>query len=297
MTPETHTNHASSEGPGQPTDQQVERPGRFRAWMERVGLLVPKDGSDPFEHRRGEPRGFVAIWTMYLLGSSIVTFLWLGPPWRVGANGYSTYARTLLVCLMVGIVVIWPLIRLSQFPARCGGKRVALLDGAIVWLTAQALVWPQSIVAGWPWPVMVALSLVSLAWCMLTGAAIAWALGENWGENESGGGLHSGLDAVRGPLRLGRRSLVMIALAIVTVLGPGLVLFGGKGGYSPHAAEWLWMTSPAGAIWSITKDTLWTGHRAIVGDVQWRAVGLGVVLGAGAWALLLAGKRSVPADR
>ena len=289
MTPETTPPEPAAPSDPAPPVPPHQTPGPFRRWLEHIGMVAPRHGSDPYEHRRGEPRGFVALWTMYLLGASVVTFMWLGPPWRVGAQGYSASARTLLVCVMIGIAVVWPLIRLSQAPARCGGKRSAAIDGAIVWITTQAMVWPQAVVAGWSLGVMLALSFVTLGWCLVVGAMLAWAIGAE------GGDWDAGLDAGDGPVSVLRRSLVMGMLSVLTVLGPAVVLVAGPRGLAPAGAEWLWMSSPPGSVWIVTEENLWTGSRAIVSAVQWRGVGLGLVVGTGLWALLAVERRPAAA--
>src|SRR4051812_12259845 len=88
---------------------------------------------------------------------------------------YRPIARVMLALLGLGIAVLWPMARLSQdfpdHPVGWSGR-----DTAIVLTPAQAVIWPQWWLAGWPLTVVAAVSVFVAAWTILVGGLLALAI-------------------------------------------------------------------------------------------------------------------------
>lgn len=139
--------------------------------------LAPPVRVDRWAHRRVEPRGLALMWTLYLLGVTVMCF-WT-PATAAGldplAGRYSS--RLLLIAVAVGYCVLWPMVRLCQaFPAE-GGVRAVGKDLMVMIVPTQAVIWPLTFLALWPLSVASALAASSLAWTLVVGALLAIGLG------------------------------------------------------------------------------------------------------------------------
>lgn len=132
---------------------------------------------DPLAHRRGEPRVFAFIWTIFLMAATMLTFLSVGPGGIGTSTVYRPAARALIVTLIVGIVLLWPMVRLSQARPVAGGFTAMRQDLFVILVPVQAVVWPQVILGGWSILRMTALDALLISWASLTGALLAIALG------------------------------------------------------------------------------------------------------------------------
>ena len=73
-------------------------------------------GHRDWAHRRREPRGLALLWTVYLMLATVVSLLpmvWAG---QLSGSVYRPAARTMMVLVMFGVVVLWPVWRASQEP-------------------------------------------------------------------------------------------------------------------------------------------------------------------------------------
>lgn len=234
-----------------------------RVDFDVFGRPAPAGGD--WSHRRGEPRIFAFFWTLYLLFATIGAFWAVGPPGAHDALAMRPAARSLLAAITVGVVLLWPMTRLSQTaPSTRRGRiaRAVLQDLLVILVPAQAVIWPQIVMAVWPVSVVAAMAASLAAWAMVIGGVLVWGL-------SIGGGFR------------GWWMLVLVALA---GLGPLLALGPLGGSHSTEGAiDWWWMTSPVTSGFEITRDRPWTGASAAVTEGHWRAIGAVGVAGAVVW--------------
>jgi len=220
-----------------------------------------------WSHRRGEPRIFAFFWTLYLLLATIAAF------WSVGAPGTSDLlalrpaARSVLAAISVGVGLLWPMTRLSQErpsarPARIA--RAVAQDTLVLVVPAQAIIWPQVAMAGWPVPVVGALAASLASWSLVVGALLALALSTP-------------------RVRRGWWMLLFVALA---GFGPLIALGPARALHQEAEFDWWWMTSPITSGFEIARDRPWSGAAAAVTPSHWRAIWLVCVAGAGAWGVV-----------
>ncbi len=81
---------------------------------------------------------------------------------------------TLLALIQVGVVVVWPLLRLSQLPPRFA-SRAAAVDLVIVLAPSAAILGPMGFLTKWTGATVVALCLSLVSWTFLYGGIVAIA--------------------------------------------------------------------------------------------------------------------------
>lgn len=157
---------------------------------------------DPWAHRKGEPRPFALLWAIYLMAAALLTIFAVSRI-SIPSTAQFVYAcRAMLVMANLGVVVLWPMTRLSQqFPQR--PVRAVLVDLLIVLVPVQAVVWPMPVLAHWSWPVTAAQAASTAAWAMLVASIL--------------------LVAMRHPTHWGR-TISMLACLGVALIGPALLI-------------------------------------------------------------------------
>lgn len=236
---------------------------------------TPKHTPD-WSHRRGEPRVFVLLWTVYLMFCAAAMFSRSGGMASFDPVAFRPSARLGLLMMMVGIGVLWPLMRLSQAMPREGGVRATLKDAAIILVTGHALILPQLWLARWGGGVVVALSVLFVCWTLLIGSVIASTQGPPRGREGSGS-------------RPGGRAAGVLC-CLVLVLSGGLVALADAGrvpGNDAIASRPAWMLSPLTAIYEIARDRPWTGRPAMVGPAHRAALGATGLAAAASWGVAL----------
>ncbi|MFO0833137.1 MAG: hypothetical protein U0637_14995 [Phycisphaerales bacterium] len=218
---------------------------------------VPVTPADQFAHRRGEPRTFIALWVVLLLASIAVTLGGVGMLGLLATDVYRPAARRLLIMIMVGSIVLWPMLRLSQIAPR-RPARAFVVDALAVLVPIQAIIWPQSFpwMAAWPWEVSACVALWFAAWAVAIAGMLTW--------------FFSGRRPACAPwalmvffVSLAMGGVVAAAARPATDLdAEGLRTFDG----------WM-MVSPVTGVWELTEDRAWTGLAAQVTSGHWWAVG------------------------
>lgn len=236
--------------------------------LDIFGRPAPQGRS--WSHRRGEPRIFAFCWTVYLLFATVAAFWSVGAPGSHDPLALRPAARAVLAAITVGIVLLWPMTRLSQErPSQRVGRvaRVVAQDLVVLLVPAQAIIWPQIAMAAWPVSVVGALAASLSAWALLLGALLTVAL------------VCSG----------DRRGWWMLVFVVIGGLGP-LIALGPAGGlaHGNDSFDWWWMTSPMTTGFEIARDRPWTGAAAAVTGGHWRAIGLVGALGAVGWGCVAA---------
>lgn len=135
---------------------------------------APRHRPDRWAHRRGEPRGLALVWSCYLLGACAVTLF--GPASSLSFDAMQIRASsTLLVALvLLGIVLVWPMLRLSQVPPR-SPVGATLVDLLIVLTPSLAVVGSTSILTRWAWSTSGAMVTLLCAWTLLLAGSLAVA--------------------------------------------------------------------------------------------------------------------------
>lgn len=257
---------------------------------EPAGKPAPKPKKDRWAHRRAEPRTLAFAWALFILASGVMTIglLLLRGPWALLDKGVYQYAaRTMLVCVALGLCVLWPMVRLSQAVSLRERAWVGIARDLIVLVPpVQAVVWAQAAArAGWAMDAIAAISLSLLAWPMLAGAALAAFLrpGPTAGNHQT---LDAGTVFVSHPGPGGKARALVMAGVVLAALAPLLALRGGVG--------WAAMLSPVSAIFDLTRPpTVGPGQPTVV-DGRWTALLAQGVLALACWVVLMAFDRHGP---
>ncbi len=242
---------------------------------------TPKGRAD-WSHRKGEPRVFALLWTAFLMAATLLMFASLSAAWVVTPESYRPAARTLLMVVSVGVVVLWPMTRLCQAPPGQRPLWATFKDMVVVLAPVQALVWPHAlrILAGWPIEVVAGVSCVMIAWGVVAGGVLAVAQAS--APRRAGGGA--------------RWAWMLVFVALVVGAPAWLAWRGALRVDSVDGASvgttLGWMFSAPTAVAELTRARVWTGRPASIGSMHWMAIGwtlcVGVALWAGAWGVGLA---------
>lgn len=218
---------------------------------------------DRWAHRRGEPRVFVLLWSMYLMACAALTVFSvrvLGAPQQAA---FRPAAQSLMALAAAGLAVLWPMARLSQ-AAPADPRRAAWIDVLAIALPLQAIIWPTRLLTGWAWTVLGGVSAMLLAWTTLVAALIATAQ------------LRSS-----GPLG---RAAWMAACLVLVAGAPAAMMVAGLLGLRPP--EDAWLASPITGVHALTHaasglsarmtpaDWLAATTPAVAGGVWWAALGV-----------------------
>jgi hypothetical protein len=232
--------------------------------------LVRTVAPDPWAHRRGEPRTFAAIWLLFLFAATILSVGAVGIFGLASTDVYRPAARVMLEVVTVGIVVLWPMVRLSQeAPKR--PIRALILDALVILVPAQAVLWPQALswMAGWPIEVVGAAAGLLSGWGLLISGLLA---------------LYFAAESPASPRREVLPRWAMMALIILLIgIGPVAFALRSRGPAAGPGADWL-MSSPLTGIYEITRDRLWTGHSAAIDQRHRIAIWLTWCSAAAVWA-------------
>ena len=263
--------------PGPPAPSGVPSAAPVQAVELDLFGHAPK-GRPDWSHRRGEPRVFALLWTLFLTVLATSTLMRAAVGGRLDLSTYRESLRAMLMVVATAIVVAWPLLRLSQARPRGGGVGSTFKDVLIVLVPLQAVLWPQAILAHWSLPVVAALDGVMASWTLLLGGVVALTLGPS---TQPPQGLPDA-EITRPDSTNGRTG----AMAIVVGLGAvgGAVAFVLDAALRPTRAgfdtgSWWMILSPHTAIHEITRDRAELGVSTRVERAH--AVALAVQAGAG----------------
>lgn len=228
-------------------------------------------GHGNWDHRRGEPRTFALLWTIFLMLATLVMFSSLGVAGTVTIDAYRPAVRALLLTITVGMVVLWPMTRLSQERPQRGVAAAIARDLVVVLLPTQALLWPQALPLLGAWPVlqMAALAACQAAWALVVGGMLALALT---------------VDARPRALMRGVWMLAMVGLSIGVPMAQFMLgVIEPLRSQGPNSAM---MWSPVLAAGELLRDRGLVGPATTL-PADWQAIGVTAMVGVGLWVVSL----------
>lgn len=258
----------------------------WRTWWhsETARILTDADEAapDPFAARRAEPRLFAFFWTVYLLVGVLGAVVWLTRSPITGPSAFSPAARTMLVVIAAGIVILWPMTRLSQLaPARPVVRAIAL-DLLVMLGPAQLVIWPLVFLADWPVKVVAAVSAQLGGWGAIVGGVVAIALVHR----SRTGGLASG------QWRPGLAWMLLVVVLVVAL--PLVVRMLVPLGTAGQLRDWAGAFSPFDFGGSMLGQGF-SGPTAKPTPTRWLAIGVLWALAAGLW--VIAGMNEATGNR
>lgn len=262
------------------TDPAPKRHRRPVEWLKSEFAIVRGSQADKWAHRRGEPRNFAFLWAIYLMLGSIIALGVVLAGGIVTLDAYQPLSRGLVVTLAVGVMIFWPLIRLSQIAPPEGSRTAAMKDLAIVLIPLQAVIWPQMVLARWTPNIVLATSMAMIAWGVLVAGLIALGTRSNqtW------------------------RSAWMATIVCLVIGGAAISMLAGQvlpdllRPIHPDAAPALVLASGAGLVADISADRSWSGSWALAMPEHWRAIWCTFGAGLVVWilaAIIIRSKKAV----
>ena len=236
------------------------RDGLFSALEEDTPARAPVPGK-PWAHRRGEPRLFVLCWAIYLLAASGATIMRLPQMGYTEPRFVQFSARLLVLLIAIGLVLLWPMVRLSQAAPRRPVTATAV-DIAALFLPLAAVLWPVTWLGRWPTPVTLALAGMLLSWGVLLGAIVALGVRRAPSAARTGWALLAVGIVVAGP--------ALAAVLQATLIAPGVLLYA-----SPLTAVFALTTEPSGRTAIMHPGEWWAGAAPLIPAViLWAVAGV-----------------------
>lgn len=148
------------------------------AMLDRDIFGNPPRNHRDWSHRRGEPRVIALLWMIYLMGATVVMFSTMSRAHSISTGITRPAARTMLVLIVIGFAVLYPMVRLSQRHPLNGHVWFALRDAFVLCIPLQAVLWPQvsAILAHWSFAVVGGLSLFIACWMVMIAGVMALAM-------------------------------------------------------------------------------------------------------------------------
>ncbi len=204
------------------------------------------------------PRGLILLACAWLIGSWLLS-IGVKPPIEPSSASYTPGVRLMLVCIGIGLMIGWPLLRLSQSPtARPIVQTV--LDLTVLASLIQVVIWPLRLVTPWTVARTAALDATLVGWTVLGGAVVASALGSR---------------------RDGVRNLAIAACLAICLLGPALAVIGA---IVPPVAGWAEPLMNIGPLVGVYR--LAQGAAAPVTGPQWVMIVMPAAAAGLAWTAL-----------
>lgn len=182
----------------------------------------------------------------------------------------------MVVLVIVGVVILWPLIRLSQAPDP-KPLRGPARDLLVIVLPLAAVLLPQSLPWLAHWPLHV--TLAATAWCIAWAAVIAATLALVHLDSKSASAS-----------RISHAATLMAAIIAANLLlaTPALLdaaTVPGPRGEAPAAFRPAFMLSPVTGMIEITRERLHTGRSANITLAHWIPVAAVFLTAAALWTL------------
>ena len=204
------------------------------------------------------PRGLILLASVWLVASWVLA-IGLRTPIHASSAAYTPGVRLMLICLVTGLMVGWPLLRLSQPPMPFPVRQV-LLDLIVLLALVQVVLWPLRLVTTWSVSRTASIDATLTAWAILAGACVASAAGSP---------------------RSGPRNLAMLGCVGMCVIGPVLALLvAGAPGLEPLGRKLAGIGPP------LEVHALSLGGKAPITAGQWSWIGLVGLTAVCCWVML-----------
>lgn len=214
-------------------------------------------------------RSLILAWSLYLLAATLVSAAAAGAHAAIDVDTPRVAARLVLLLSAIGLVVLWPMLRLSQSPP-CRPRALIAADLVLLLVPLQVFIWPHALITRWPMEVIAAVSLVLAAWALVVGAVLLVALRPD-------------------PARQLRRPALWLGLCLLLLIpGPVVVLLSGATivpGEPPPLARVALTSSPLTAAYELTRDRPWSGRPARVAATHWWTIAATWAAAGTAWIL------------
>src|SRR5262245_39320097 len=93
------------------------------------------------------PRGLIFLASIWLISSWIIALGWRTPVQPSSAS-FTPGVRLMLLCVAIGLLIGWPLLRLSQSRPAYPLKQT-MLDLLVLLGLVQVVIWPLRLVTNW----------------------------------------------------------------------------------------------------------------------------------------------------
>ena len=203
------------------------------------------------------PRGLILLACVWLIGSWLLS-IGVKPPIEPSSASYTPGVRLMLVCIGIGLMIGWPLLRLSQ-PATAHPILQTVLDLIVLVSLIQVVIWPLRLVTPWTVARTAALDATLVGWTVLCGAVVASAVGSGRG---------------------GVRNLAIAACLAMCLLGPALAIIAAIVGGS---AGQLMDIGPLVAVYRLAQAQ---GAAAPITGPQWVMIVMPTAAAGLAWTAL-----------
>ena len=205
------------------------------------------------------PRGLIFLASIWLVVSWAVA-IGFRTPVEASSASYTPGVRLMLISAAIGLIIGWPLLRLSQSRAEYPLTQT-LLDLIVLFALVQVVIWPLRLVTPWSPARTAALDATLVVWTILAGSLVASATGTH---------------------RTGPRNVAIIACVAMCLIGPVLAMIGVRGSATTGLTPRLLEIGPLLEI-----HTLSHGGRTAPSSGQWAWISLVALAGATAWAGLI----------
>lgn len=257
---------------GPPLPPGFERAAHAGSEIDLFGK-PPPEGKQDWSHRRAEPRPLALAWTCFLLIATTLSFVRASGGEAITAADYRPHARELLFLITLGLIVLWPMLRLSQRRPEPGTRvGIAVMrDLAVLLLTTQAMIWPHVYLARYPLDVLGGVAVLCTGWALIAGAML-WVA--------QAGAMR------RGDASHGSRGWWMVCWLVV-VLGGGAwalaeaSLIGGLS--SGEGAQPGWLRSPLTGVLEMLRDRPSSGFAAAITAEHWTILIRTLLIGGLCW--------------
>lgn len=209
------------------------------------------------------PRGLILVASLWLVVSWAVA-IGFRTPVEASSASYTPGVRLMLMSAAVGLVIAWPLLRLSQPPSHYP-IRQTVLDLVVLLSLLQVVIWPLRLVTPWSPLRTAALDATLTGWALLAGAMVASAAGSpHFGPRTLAMAGCIGA-CVIGPLA----ALASVVAPVLDTLAPRLMRLGPilevyglahGGGTPPELSHWRWL-----ALVFVAGAAAWAGLAILSG--------------------------------
>ena len=205
------------------------------------------------------PRGLIFLASIWLVVSWAVA-IGFRTPVEASSASYTPGVRLMLISAAIGLIIGWPLLRVSQSRAEYPLMQT-LLDLIVLLALVQVVIWPLRLVTPWSPARTAALDATLVSWTILAGALVASATGSH---------------------RTGPRNIAIIACVAMCLVGPVLALIGIRGSAMTGLTPELLQAGPLLEIYTLSH-----GGRTAPDGGQWMWISMVALAGAAAWAGLI----------